>query len=535
MDFYLRLEAVNIMNVIADTQNLNVIRGGSMLLRDAVKEAVKDLPESINLQEISSGASIGLFRFEAMSEDAANDVLKHVQTVLHSDPFQYGTFVADVMENSGNYDLDREIIISKNRWQQYQQLTVSLPAVAEQASVPCEIDGIRPATTSEAIQDANKQVSHSTAKRFRYGRTQKQRFYRRELQAAEEFVSTLTFTKDLKELTTWPTGYNNNERTKLDDKMAVLYFDGNAFTKIQQAALSQQPTSSADIHRAFDDRIRRYRSDFLEELLQVASRGGKDWKSSEGNVRLETLLWGGDEFTLVVPAWKGWQVLTHFCESSKDWTFSPPNSAESFPLTHTGGVVFCHANAPIHRITALARDLADIAKDALKERVKKVSEEPLEQLKNYQSAFAYEILESFDHLGQGVRDFRAKRFGRGSPPDLIVTVPETNAYSLPGYFAEVKAHMPRGKLYNYAQLYVEGEQNKEENKKDGVEAGQGKVKVEQDKASKILSDIRAELPPRALEAAARMTKYFGTSWPFHLIDLWDYIEAEDGNPLGVMA
>jgi hypothetical protein len=514
MNYYLRLEAVNIMNVIADTQNLNVIRGGSMLLRDAVKEAVKDLPESIKLQEISSGASIGLFRFEAVSKDTANDVLGHVKTVLHKDPFQYGTFVADVIEDSGNYDLDREIIISKNRWQQYQQLTVSLPAVSKQASVPCEVDGIRPATTSEAIQDATKQVSHSTAKRFRYGRTQKQRFYQRELQAAEEFVSTLTFTKDLKELTTWPAGYNHNKRSKLDDRMAVLYFDGNAFTKIQQAALSQQATSSAAVHQAFDERIRAYRSAFLKELLQVASRGSEDWKSSEGNVRLETLLWGGDEFTLVVPAWKGWQVLTHFCESSKHWTFSPPNSAESFPLTHAGGVVFCHANAPIHRITALARDLADIAKEALKERVKKVSEEPLEQLKNYQSAFAYEILESFDHLGQGVGDFRAKRFGSGNAPNLIVQVPEENFFYLPKDVAEVKAYVSRGQLYSYAQAYVEGQQ---------------------DRAAKLLDEIENELKQQTKNAAERVAEYFGDAWPFHLIDLWDYIEAEDANPLGVGA
>ena len=60
--YYLRIEAVNLVNFVYDTQDLSTIRGGSMLIREAVARRIgQRFPD---LEAVSVGASAGLFRFE---------------------------------------------------------------------------------------------------------------------------------------------------------------------------------------------------------------------------------------------------------------------------------------------------------------------------------------------------------------------------------------------------------------------------------------------------------------------------------------
>ena len=58
--------------------------------------------------------------------------------------------------------------------------------------------------------------------------------------------------------------------------------------------------------------------------------------------------------------------------------------------------MFCHAEAPIQRIEALARELADKVKDSPQGRET--------------NAFACEVLESFDHTGTDLDDYYRRRY-----------------------------------------------------------------------------------------------------------------------------
>ncbi|MBK6744819.1 MAG: hypothetical protein IPG66_18440 [Hydrogenophilales bacterium] len=102
-------------------------------------------------------------------------------------------------------------------------------------------------------------------------------------------------------------------------------------------------------------------------------------------IRLEILLWGGDEMMFVVPAWKGWWLLDFFFSKSEDW--EAPVGEQSDRLHHAAGLVFCHHNAPIARVKHLAKNLAELVKTTLGDD------------KPNRSGCAYLALESFDSVG----------------------------------------------------------------------------------------------------------------------------------------
>jgi hypothetical protein len=113
-------------------------------------------------------------------------------------------------------------------------------------------------------------------------------------------------------------------------------------------------------------------------------RGGYGWGAVS---RFETLMWGGDEMMWVVPAWKGWEVLTRFYK--RDWTI--PALGDK-PLTHAAGLVFCHYNAPLRRIKNLAQQLVALCK--------------AQNDKEERDRVAYQVLESFDLVSGEIAQHR---------------------------------------------------------------------------------------------------------------------------------
>ena len=119
---------------------------------------------------------------------------------------------------------------------------------------------------------------------------------------------------------------------------AVAHLDGNGFGDIQRRRVE---TPADQI--AFDDRLPEVRATFLAIPLKalidghfrgaprLATRCPPDDRGE--SLRLETLLWGGDEMTLVVPAWLGFDVLQLFYHRAAAWQF------QDEPLTHAGGIV----------------------------------------------------------------------------------------------------------------------------------------------------------------------------------------------------
>ncbi len=380
--YYLRIEAVNLVNFVYDTQDLSTIRGGSMLIREAVARRIgQRFPD---LEAVSVGASAGLFRFEVSevhtgkSKEQALAVRNSVAEWLsRDDELSHATFVVDVTKAATRFVLARERLLAKNRFRQMQQPSLIMPGLAPLARTECQIDGLRPGVRVERIADQDVWYSESTYVRRGFGRNMKRHFYEEESGVSWGVSeSERPVVWDFEELTGDPS------QGSLHHKMALIYLDGNRFGKIQSRVCTTE-----EIQKDFDKTVREYRKMLLSELIRWI-KDKPDWTTQDGRHRIETLLWGGDEIIWVVPAWQGWATLSFFFEHTKDWTF------RQNPLTHAAGLVFASKNSPIQRVRSLAERLAGLAKEQSREE-------------NY---FAYQVLESFDYVDDDISCHLKKRF-----------------------------------------------------------------------------------------------------------------------------
>lgn len=369
--YYLRVEGVNLSNFVYDTQDLNTIRGGGLLLLNSIEELKKKF--NCKLEPISTGASSGLFGLNVNNIDEAKCIKKQINDYINQDEkLKHATFVIDILESEKGDEeskKSKEMLIALNHWNQMQSPSVAVPS--QTSCKPCEIDMVRPASYKTKKGDEELYVSESVHNRREYGKEAKQKFY-----------ENLTGNKGYKFVDEFREIAEDKSKGNLNNKMAVIYIDGNDFGKIQANIGTKEELEK------WDETIKNYRKDFLSELLREAN-SNDDWKN-DGKIRLETLLWGGDEIMFVVPAWLGWWTLDFFYQRSKCWSFNDRL------LKHAGGIVFCHYDAPIHRITSLSKSLAELAKEKCRGR----------------NLFAYQKLESFDHIGtKSVKDYLNDTYG----------------------------------------------------------------------------------------------------------------------------
>ncbi|MHB0968612.1 MAG: hypothetical protein ACYC7A_10640 [Thermoanaerobaculia bacterium] len=505
-EYLLRIEGVNLGNFVYDAQELSTIRGGSLLLLDVprqVQEFVK-ARWHIKLEDISTGASSGLFAFECENSDAEtarnirDSIAEHVRTDPH---LKHGTFVVDFQRQSGSFETDNESVLARNRWAQMRQPSLAVPRSAGSTN-ECEIDHVRPA-------EPKKRYSASVAARQKHGRDSKREFYLNQmrqqfsvgipgpvLNALEHgFVNTLDqLTHDSGR------GSLHHNRGSLHHKMAVIYFDGNKFGTIQRHLDREQ------LHW-FDTTLKGYRRALLAALLEEVGNDSATWLYDgpenpdepsaakwKGN-RLETLLWGGDELTWVVPAWAGWRVVEFFYSESASWNFN------ATPLTHGGGIVFCHHKAPIHRITRLAHDLA--------EEAKKVAHKATESVEK--NVFAYQVLESFDDTGPALTEFRERRAVGRRVEELILRGDAMKTISANA--ARIRETVPHSKLHDIVQALLIPSESPSE------------ADLLMKKADALIKKTLDSLDGSARVAVEAVLAGFGgtkTSW-VHLAELWDYL------------
>lgn len=497
-ELYVRMEAVNLANFIEDVHDLSTIRGGSFLLLEAV-EAVE---ERFRLKRISTGASIGLFA--TGSDQSASTVQSEMEAFLRThDRFRHATFVVDV-KPANDFTADRESLAAMNRWRQFQQPTLAVPTVPAAASNDeCRFDHVRPAATTAGTPTGPQRVSTSVAVRRTKGRDRKQTFYAEELKrldaqtgsdpALEKLIADVegtSFANDLELLT------SDETRKRLHAKMAVLYFDGNQFGQRQRSC------GRPDELRRFDEKVKRCRRSLLRALLDdVLQSRSNGWWTSDGAVRLETLLWGGDELLWVVPAWKGWDVVRLFYEQSRQWEH------DGKPLTHAGGVVFCHHTAPIHRMTRTSHDLAELCKTLLLNTNAGDSHDESD-------VFAYQVFESFDLVEGTLDSFRRKRVPLEGGDSNALILHAAGMESVADDCDVVRRSFPRSKLHEIvlALRHPEGD------------------------AKRLVAGALSRLRQNERESLDRIFQFFGrtteanpwetdpTGW-FHLADLWDYVVA----------
>jgi hypothetical protein len=379
------MEGVNLSNFVYDTKDLSTIRGGGLLLLNSVRE----VQERFNLDPISTGASSGLFEFEATVDGTVETLLTEIRAFLDQDEkYRHATFVVDARpaEREADFVHNKETLIADNRWQQMRSPSIAIPPLNEDHKIgPCAKDRVRPAN-----EPGKEKVSLSVASRHDYGKEQKQLFY--ESQTGRPIVRNQNqprwFTNDFAGLAAFGAEERRQINPNLNDKMAVIYIDGNNFGTIQT---DHCKTVEAQI--AFDTTLQNARKELMRGLIDYME-GGDHWLADGNRYRIETLLWGGDEILWVVPAWQGLRTLEFFYKQAqeKNWHFQ--GLTETVPLTHSAGVVFCNHKAPIHRVRKLAEDLANSVKD---------------QTERSGNCFAYEILESFDHIGRDLEKYRHER------------------------------------------------------------------------------------------------------------------------------
>jgi len=477
--YYLRVEGVNLDQFVYDTQDLSTIRGGGLLLLQATRPETLAgiLPKGAEL--VTSGASQAMFRFAANTPSEAQTVRQQVETFLRR-RYRHATFVVDVTEDTGDFALAREALLARNRWRQMQSLSLAVPEPSRHPAADfgrpyCSVDMIRPAAVSNRSRNREKQrVSRSVKARVDFGRRAKQEFYARELGLDPASVPRDPVAWDFRQIAARGPCRASGDRQEPDalrhlhDKIAVLYVDGNAFGAIQRASCN-------DVMRqqAWDEHVQGMRRAALHSIWERAWQdpqwqgilGKKDGQATY--LRLETLLWGGDELIWVVPAWKGWETWQAFFDTVSRWPAWKFDGKITFPLTHAAGLVFCHANAPIHRITGLAHELADLAKQVAKNSVRRVdgpgaehgesdgcSEEPA--FARFCDAGVYHVLESFDQLGQRLEDARRRHLPLGCmSQDLVLRPPEM--LQVARDLAWMKGcGFPRGALYRILRLLQQG-------------------------------------------------------------------------------
>jgi hypothetical protein len=417
--YYIHIEAFNMDAFIQDTNDLSTIRGSGLLLLDIIDEISKNFKM---LKPVSTGASKGLFSFEAKQNNDAKEIVNKIKGFLADPPnddfkgLRYATFLVDYVPAEADFQKDKEILQTFVRWEQYKNPTIVVPEInAAKNVLPCHENRMLPGIRKDKKKNETVYVSESVKLRRQYGRKAKHTFYQKQLEK-NGFQLEAEFVKEFEELT--------KGKNVLANKMAVIYADGNRFSNIQLDCCKTQ-----DDYIKFDEQIKNYRAEALKNLIDRMLSDPS--YQNNGKLRLETLLWGGDEFIWVVPAWKGFETLKLFYEISESWCYQ--TQEENIPLKHASGIVFCNYKAPIHAITKLCKEIAEEAKACNREI----------------NLFQYLVLESFDHIGQSLENYRKKQF---PVPDAQLSLDGNGIATLENFFKRMKQHLSRRQVHEMAEI-----------------------------------------------------------------------------------
>ncbi len=501
MEYYLRVEGVNLSNFVYDTNDLPTIRGGGLLLLDAI-DGVKKKLDAIaeDVKGITQGASWGLFRFTPKRDEKILDVKKSIVAFLNGgdethEKLKYATFVVDILPvDKKNFVKNKNQLAALNHWQQMQAPSLAIPAPEDEV---CSFSKVWPASLADKVGEDC--ISKSVKARREYSKDQKRKDFYEERTGVNPDL--LKFTADFKELSS-----DKKQHELLHHKMAVIYIDGNKFGNFQNDHCRDEVTQER-----FDISVRKGQNRILHCIIQCALNDTTgSWKTDFGKIRLETLLWGGDEIIWVVPAWLGLTVLdTFYKQADKHITFvedrpvqltkkqkrrakkSAKAQTKEFPhpLKHAAGLVFCNHKAPIHRVIDLAKDLAELSKKKTKENL-----------------FSYQVLESFDHAGKNLEEWRIKRTENlGVPGDLFISPGDIKAIKngIKNLKEQRSPEFPKRKMYQIIKALKDG--NVENKKK--------------------LLDKLDENHREILNKLKKQFKGSDVMW-LHLVDLWDYVGEE---------
>jgi hypothetical protein len=434
---YLYLEAVNLRHVIDDTAQLSVRRAGGYLLLELVHRIAEATSEQ--LSPISLGASAGLFELKAGQSiaRAKECVLKVLEQPLYALATVLVVSSDELQPEPASFSEARERLLARVRRRQLSTLSMATGWPSEPSATACALDQVRPATTRINLGEKPEHISQASQLRYEQGRSAlRQGFYRRELNTAgiaHSYDQDGLFTDDLDELSRFGATWRDAApRSQLQGKIAILYADGNGFGS--HAAKCGSATQLTQ----WDKRLQGARRAFLAKLLEWINQhpfGLADATASKTTVpapriRLETLMWGGDEFMFVLPAWLGLDA------AKKVFAECLVRDDDGSLLTHSLGLVFAHHNAPIAPLQALAKQLAEQGKD---------------EAFKHQNSLHWMVLESFDGAGEKLDRYWQHR-GIASVNWADMRLSPGQLDTLLAFAPTVLKHVPRTSVFQALHL-----------------------------------------------------------------------------------
>ncbi|MCA9741384.1 hypothetical protein KC734_07585 [candidate division KSB1 bacterium] len=436
-EYYLQIEAVNHAFSIYDTHDISTIRGGSYMVLDAFKALEKNQSLQGVLDPISVAASEAIYRFEANDEQDARKIQQDAIAALGSPTRKIATFVSAieaVAENS-SFPECLEKLKANCRLAQYQSPSLKLPALNKTCASESNVDGVRPST--KKVGDTL--LSDSVDIRRKAGRPLKAKIYNEIL--GNELIQEIfqdedsVFVNHLEQLSSDPA------QGILDGKIAFIYIDGNRFGRIREKF-----SGSKENLKRFQSHIRdNIRKPALKSILEFAiSSERESFRTKDGEIRLETLLWGGDEIEWVVPAWHALDVLELFYTSTAE-----ADEIDAYKLTHSAGVVFCHHNLPILQVRKYAHELCEIAKSPIPKDVSKITREA--------NHIAILNMTAFDLIRGDVRAFLQKYHHPATVDDFVFRASDFAAIA--GNINALKTYIPKGKIHEMSDAVKANDQN----------------------------------------------------------------------------
>ncbi len=339
------------------------------------------------------------------------------------------------------------------RCHQFQAATLVLPPPgAPDQTEACAFNGLAPAL-AEKVDGKGGRLSlcDSVRRRRNLGRQAKQRFYTDELQGVADRLPPEDTARDI--LLTAATrlrearvGFTRSFAHLVDKppsglpptvtgKMALIYLDGNNFGA-RRRAFARTP----EYLTAFSHTVQRHRALLLAALLDWALEtpgmrvAAGDDDDGQPVLRLETLLWGGDETMWVVPAWLAWEAMGVIQRHLADWP--PPKGPDKTSLSHGAGMLFCPHKAPIRDMRNLATALGDAAKNKQKNGAS--------QEINFVQALVLDTLDTPDPEPEPLRD---RLYEKEGPPVAAYSLCGADWDVITKEMARARATFGRSQLY----------------------------------------------------------------------------------------
>lgn len=438
IEYLFRAEAVNLNSTVYDTSDISTIRGGGFYLLERINELARR--SSFKNHVITEGASAAVFKIDTKNPDTVREeMLKYLYTSKAPEAIREMMFLVEYVENKGGFPNAMAKLLGKIRMAQMQTSSIRIftdtlrpenknnPRTKNKMSFD-ELNRVLPAHEYDYTKEIV--ISRFTHNRREQGKDLRHKIYETVLEERWESFKHFKFTNDLEKLSQDP------DQGNLDGKIAYIYIDGNKFGRLQR------DLSEEDL-RTFDRMLHGFKKSFLARVLDLVAEYPSFKNSDE--VRLETLLWGGDEIKMIVPAWLGWQVALHFFELAQKNNMTMTIDGQRKELTYAMGLVFAHHRNPIRNISKIAEELAEAVK---RELTPSTGSGSCVYKRSCGDRMHYMVLESLEALPKGYSAF-CEEYYLTQPESLSLS--PNDMQELIEFAKDLSTGFPRSRVHSIAR------------------------------------------------------------------------------------